>query len=67
MNIVDFKRAVTAQPMVNEFWTFDANASALNGFTITTSTASNTIIVWGDNTASTVATSGVAVSHIYSA
>jgi hypothetical protein len=67
MNILDFKRAITAQPLFDGFWTFDSTASALSGFTITTSNPSEIVIVWGDNTTSTVASSAVTTSHIYSA
>ena len=65
MNIVDFKRAIIAQPLVDGFWIFDSTASVLSGFTITTSNPSEIVIVWGDNTTSTVASSPVVTSHTY--
>ena len=65
MNIQDFKRAVTAQPLFDGFWTFDSITSNLSNFEITTVNASNVVIVWGDNTTSTTVLSDVATSHNY--
>ena len=68
MNIVDFKRAAIAQAGIqnNGFWTFISNPSNLSNFKITTSDASNIVVVWGDNTTSTTVPSNVATSHTYS-
>ena len=67
MNIVDFKRAAIAQVGIKGFWIFDSTASILTNFKITTSDASDIVIVWGDNTTSETVSSGVATSHNYTA
>jgi hypothetical protein len=67
MNIVDFKRAATAQVGARAFWTFGPKTTTLNGFKIITFDASQIVISWGDSTLPQTANSNEILEHTYSA